>query len=364
SMRDRKKDMKTITKFTWAALAFFIVTIGAVTANGRPLPTPRPRPNPGPRPTPPLTADIGSSYSNSKVPYSIDRHAVLTAIGYASAYALAVGYGDFNGDGISDVVFGPISGTTTGLPIIIALGQPGGSYVDGTTQVIPGEVPAPVHPRKAVVADFNADGRLDIFIADHGYDQPPFPGNHNWLLLSDGAGHLVYQSALANTEPVGFHHGATAGDIDHTGHVSIFVTGNGPPGSPPYFLLNDGQGHFTVDTTRVPSSIFTSLLYTCELIDVDYDNNLDLVVSGHEYDGMPTEIFWGNGTGFYSDASKTVLPSDAQFGIAIDIDSEDINHDGARDLVITRTGQVPFYTGFYFQVVMQTSRHVFADESL
>ncbi|HZS18894.1 MAG TPA: VCBS repeat-containing protein [Candidatus Udaeobacter sp.] len=356
--------MKTITKFTWAALAFFIVTIGAVTANGRPLPTPRPRPNPGPRPTPPLTADIGSSYSNSKVPYSIDRHAVLTAIGYASAYALAVGYGDFNGDGISDVVFGPISGTTTGLPIIIALGQPGGSYVDGTTQVIPGEVPAPVHPRKAVVADFNADGRLDIFIADHGYDQPPFPGNHNWLLLSDGAGHLVYQSALANTEPVGFHHGATAGDIDHTGHVSIFVTGNGPPGSPPYFLLNDGQGHFTVDTTRVPSSIFTSLLYTCELIDVDYDNNLDLVVSGHEYDGMPTEIFWGNGTGFYSDASKTVLPSDAQFGIAIDIDSEDINHDGARDLVITRTGQVPFYTGFYFQVVMQTSRHVFADESL
>jgi hypothetical protein len=46
----------------------------------------------------------------------------------------------------------------------------------------------------------------------------------------------------------------------------------------------------------------------------------------------------------------------------LDIDSEDINHDGLRDLVITRTEE--FYNGFYFQVVMQTSRRVFADESL
>jgi FG-GAP-like repeat len=356
--------MKTITNVSYAAFAFLIVAVGAVTADGRPLPTPRPRATPAPRPTPPLIADIGSSYSNAKVPYSIDRQAILTAIGYPSAYSTGIGYGDFNDDGIPDLVFAPSSDTPTGLPMIIALGQPGGSYIDGTTQVVPGEVPAPIIGRKIIVADFNADGRLDIFIADHGYDQPPFPGNHNWLLLSDGAGHLVYQSAFAATEPVGFHHGATAGDIDHTGHISIFVTGNGPPGSPPYFILNDGQGHFTVDTTRVPSSIISQRLYTCELIDVDYDNNLDLIVSGHEYDGMPTEMFWGNGTGFYSDANKTVLPADPDFGIAIDIDSEDINHDGRRDLVITRTAQTPFYTGFYFQVVMQTSRHVFADQSL
>ena len=46
----------------------------------------------------------------------------------------------------------------------------------------------------------------------------------------------------------------------------------------------------------------------------------------------------------------------------LDIDAEDINRDGLRDLVITR---VPGdYSGFYFQVVMQTSRRVFADESL
>src|SRR5438874_1155635 len=354
--------MKTITEFICATFSVAILTIGAVTANSGPLTKPRPRPTPAPRPTPPLTADIGSSYSNSKVPYTLDYPAILTAIGHWCSTNIWEGYADLNGDGIPDVVFTFLSGTTEGSPIVIALGQPGGSYIDGTIQVISGEVPAPVHARKILVADFNGDGWPDIFIADHGYDAPPFPGNHNWLLLSNGTGQLVYQSALAAIEPVGFHHSTSAGDIDHSGHIGIFVTG-GPvdPNPYPYVLLNDGQGHFTVDTTRVPPSLVQTSLYTCELIDVDYDNNLDLVVGGDEA-GLSTEIFWGDGTGFYSDANKTVLPADAEFSVVLDIDSEDINHDGLRDLVLNRT--TPSYTGFYFQVLMQTSRRVFADESL
>jgi FG-GAP repeat. len=271
------------------------------------------------------------------------------------------GYADLNGDGIPDVVFTFISGTTTGLPIVIALGQPGGGYIDGTTEVISGEVPAPVDARKILVADFNGDGWPDIFIADTGLDAPPFPGSHNWLLLSDGTGHLVYQSALATIDPIGFHHGATAGDIDHNGHNDIFVVEDNNPS--PYFLLNDGQGHFTVDVTRLPAPPSLGAMWACELIDVDGDNNLDLVVGGtEEPNSLPTEIFWGDGTGFYSDANKTVLPAEPAWDTVLDFDAEDINHDGLRDLVITRT--TPFYTGFYFQVVMQTSRRVFADESL
>src|SRR5205823_836318 len=298
--------MKTITEFICATFSVAILTIGAVTANSGPLTKPRPRPTPAPRPTPPLTADIGSSYSNSKVPYTLDYPAILTAIGHCCSTNIWEGYADLNGDGIPDVVFTFLSGSTEGSPIIIALGQPGGSYIDGTTQVISGEVPAPVHARKILVADFNGDGWPDIFIADHGYDAPPFPGNHNWLLLSDGTGHLVYQSALANIDPVGFHHGATAGAIDHSGHIDIFVPEDSNTSH--YFLLNDGQGQFTVDTTRVPPTTNLSNIYACELIDVDNDGNLDLIVGGTECGDLPTQIFWGDGTGFYSDANKTVLP--------------------------------------------------------
>src|ERR1043166_2148599 len=360
--------MKTLMKFICAAFSVLILAMGAGAANGGPLPTPRPRPTPAPRPTPPLTADISSSYNNSKVPYSVDGGAILTAFGNPQNYQPAgIAYGDFNGDGIPDVVFAPVNGTTTGTPIVIALGQPGGGYIDAPQQVISGEVPEPVGARKILVADFNGDGWPDIFIVDFGLDAPPLPGSHNWLLLSDGTGHLVYQSAFIDL--VGNHHTATAGDIDHSGHIDIFVENQDPTTGLHYFLVNDGQGHFTIDTTRVPSSLnpgYGQAFWSSELIDVDNDGNLDLVVGEvddpNNSSAVPLEIFWGNGTGFYSDANKTVLPAELQFSVMLDIDCEDINHDGRRDLVITRTDL--FYTGFYFQVVMQTSPRVFADESL
>jgi hypothetical protein len=330
-----------------AAVVTGLAFIASVRATASPTPISRPRPTPAPRPTPPLTADIGSSYTNSKVPYSIDLGAVLAALGFPPSDPAGVAHGDFNGDGIPDVVFSAVA------PILIACGQPGGGYIDCTTQVISGELPAP-HGRKIIVADFNGDGWPDIFIADAA---DGVPVNHNWLLLSDGTGHLVYQSALATIDPLGYHFTATAGDIDHSGHIDIFVTG----GPEPYFLVNNGQGHFTVDRTRVPLSLIDAV--SSELIDVDYDGNLDLVVSGAEgLLGQLTQIFWGDGTGFYSDANKTVLPLDAQWWNVLDIDAEDINHDGLRDLVINCTNGPE--NGFYFQVLMQTSPRVFTDESL
>jgi hypothetical protein len=143
-----------LTKFISAAFAVLILAVGAVTAHGAGKGS-RPRTTPAPRPTPPLTADIGSSYSNSKVPYSIDHYAILTAIGHPDVgVPNPIGYGDFNGDGIADVAFAPLSGTMTGSPVIIALGQTGGSYIDGTTQVISGEV-----PRRTTIASYDFRGR-------------------------------------------------------------------------------------------------------------------------------------------------------------------------------------------------------------
>src|SRR5262249_749476 len=113
----------------------------------------------------------------------------------------------------------------------IALGQPGGGYIDGTTQVISGELPAP-HGRKILVADFNADGWPDIFLADAA---DGLPLNHNWLLLSDATAHFVYHSALATINPLGYHFAATAGDIDHSGHIDIFVVRT------PIFSLTTGR---------------------------------------------------------------------------------------------------------------------------
>src|SRR5258708_37167253 len=111
--------MKTLTKFISAAFAVLIFAIGAVATsgackNGEGLATPRPRPTPAPRPTPPLTADIGSSYTNSKVPYTLDYLAILTAIGHPDSNpAVWAGYTTLNGYGIAHGALATLNTSTT-----------------------------------------------------------------------------------------------------------------------------------------------------------------------------------------------------------------------------------------------------------
>jgi hypothetical protein len=99
---------------------------------------------------------------------------------------------DLNGDGLDDVLvasgYYPLQDAAIPIQILLNNGQ--GGFVDGTSQVIVGQVPTTVFPRKIVIADFNSDGIPDIFIADTGYDASPFPGAQSTLLLSSG-GHYV-----------------------------------------------------------------------------------------------------------------------------------------------------------------------------
>lgn len=39
-----------------------------------------------------------------------------------------------------------------------------------------------VHPRDYIAADFNGDGKEDLFVADHGTDVSPFPGGKTEFL--------------------------------------------------------------------------------------------------------------------------------------------------------------------------------------
>ena len=313
------------------------------------------------RPAPNPNIDATSSYTSSKTNVWVSRNAVVPT------GTNAIGYGDFDGDGITDVVAAYVSGGTQAVPIHILKGLGNGKYRDATSEIIAGPIPGTVHARKALVADLNGDGRPDIYIADHGYDQAPFPGAKNILLLSDGTGHLVWDQDQYQREPVGFHHSAAAGDIDNDGDVDLFVTDVANGARSPYFLINDGHGHFALDYSRVPASLRSqgyNALFTSELIDVDRDGYLDLIVGGHEFEGRRTTIYWGDGSGYYTDSRRTDLPSDAKAGIVLDIDAEDLNGDGLRDLVLTRTDSQPFYQGFYFQILMQGPNRTFADESL
>lgn len=50
-------------------------------------------------------------------------------------------------------------------------------------------------------------------------------------------------------------------------------------------------------------------------------------------------------------------------GIVVDIDAEDLDGDGLREIVLDRTTSDPFYLGFYIQVLTGLGGREFADET-
>ncbi len=268
-------------------------------------------------------------------------------------------YGDFDGDGDEDIFVAPgnfsINETT---PVEIYFNDGNGNFrLDNS--FFEGSIPELVHARKAITGDFNGDGRLDIFVAGSGFDEPPFPGEASVLLLSTENG-LRQVEGLDHL--VGYHHGAAAADIDNDGDLDIFVTDTN---NDPFFLINDGDGVFSHDVNMLPSEINDLQIYTSELVDVDNDGYPDLVVGGHEFEpedeGSPTIIYWGNATGQYDGSRKTTLPGVDGLGIVVDIDVGDLDGDGFDDIVLNRTAEDPFYSGFYIQIISGVGNRAFSD---
>ena len=268
----------------------------------------------------------------------------------------AIAYGDFDGDGDEDIFVSTLDLTPNPRPVHMYINDNGTYRLDNS--IFGSEVPALVHPRKAITGDYNGDGRLDIFVAGHGYDKPPFPGEKPVLLLSSENG-LTEMSGFDHI--VGFHHGAASADIDGDGDLDIFVTDNI---GDPFFLINDGEGNFDYSVSGIDSEINNSSIFTTELIDVDADGHSDLLVAGHENEGAPTTIYYGDSSGSYVGSRKTVLPAVQGQGVIVDIDVGDLDGDGNNDVVLTRTPQEPFYDGFYIQLVSGIGGRQFSDQTV
>ena len=91
---------------------------------------------------------------------------------------------DINGDGVLDVVGSNYNTTPNPIPVVAYLGNGTGLFTENNTVFSPVQ-PGQVWQRQYLTADFNDDGKQDLFIADHGYDFPPYPGARNWLLMNE-----------------------------------------------------------------------------------------------------------------------------------------------------------------------------------
>jgi hypothetical protein len=279
---------------------------------------------------------------------------------------------DFNDDGWPDVVLwrGNFqSGDADPLDILLNDGH--GNLTLGTSEVFAGTVPSVVEGRELVLADFNGDGRMDLFIADQGKDLPPHPGRQNTLVLSapggkmvDATGNLPQQHAMT--------HSAAAADIDGDSDVDLYV-GNiwGQTDIPPQIWLNlDGQGSFAVGSGRLPFPVEDNdygAFTTCEFADVDNDGAPDLILgdAGDELEGGPDSlVLLNDGSGSFSHLPNAFPPKPfAPTDIALDIDATDLNGDGHLDLLVAFTKSDPNYQGRYIQILINNGDGTFRDET-
>ncbi len=306
--------------------------------------------------SPNFNVDANSSHTLQSTDIYVDVQAVRNNGNQVDSFAIAVSYADFDGDGDTDVFVSPGDGSENAMPSELYLND-GSDNFTLDTNFFDGTPPGGVHPRKALTGDFNGDGAMDVFVVGHGYDIPPYPGEAPYVVLSSDVGFIL---GTGLEEIVGFHHGGASADIDADGDIDVFVT----DGEEPFFLINDGTGYFTKDSSRV-GGIDHAAIFTAELVDVDQDGYVDLLVGGHEYQGFATRILWGDSTGYYSTSKSTVIPSVTDNQVVIDIDVADIDNDGDKDIVFYRTGDgtgaLQFYQGYYLQIAEQTSSRSFND---
>ncbi len=297
-------------------------------------------------PAPPPPAIAGDSYANYK------------AIGL-SPQSLPGGdntvraYGNFAGSGRLDL-FRAVLTYNASLPASQATPsrfeffarQADGAFILNTS-VMP-QSNGCLHPRKAIVADFNGDGRPDIFVACHGYDAAPFPGETNKVVLSQPNGTYVVSDASAD---VGFHHGAAAADLNGDGKVDVVVVNNFDPDRA-YVLLNDGVGKFTRERVpRLPSAIRGAGFFSVELVDVNEDGKLDLVLGGHEFEGAATSVFINPGANNFLAVSPSVVPSVPNEGVVLDFTLTGTGSSRALWVLRTSGGDGTFYQSRVIQRV-------------
>jgi hypothetical protein len=281
---------------------------------------------------------------------------------------------DLNNDGNSDlVILGasyPFNGSPVAQPSLVAFGDGKGGFTLASQATFPYASLNTIHPREVVFADFNGDGYKDMFVASHGFDASPYPGEQNQLFLSNGNG--TWRNATATLPQVSdFTHSASVGDVNGDGTLDILV-GNVPQPNPvnPYVLLNNGAGVFTRSDSLLPTQAGGALAQDTRrmtsdlLVDLDGDGRVDLVAGAgfsSAANPIPGVILW-NQNGSYAQSASTALPFSTTFGAATDIydiQAVDVNFDGLMDLVVNR--QTSTLGGWELQVLVNQGGRNFVD---
>ncbi|MBK7964150.1 MAG: VCBS repeat-containing protein [Bacteroidetes bacterium] len=261
--------------------------------------------------------------------------------------------GDLNGDGFKDLV-------TYGYDTVLVYINNGSGGFASPTKFTVG--PTGNNNSPILIADFNADGNLDVIVAnamqqfflfrgqgngnflspviilapDYTFFEAMVVGNFNndtlpdiaygvsaaiKILLNSGNGTFSQGSTLGATSYI---MGLDVGDFNEDGYDDIVCTNNFTAGN---LYLNNGSGVFTASSGFV--SCINGSLSAVACGDLNHDGHMDVAFTDYDC-GFPDRviIYHGDGTGALT-AGGSVSVYESPYHLAI----TDINLDGYNDII-------------------------------
>ncbi|MCC6760288.1 MAG: VCBS repeat-containing protein [Chitinophagaceae bacterium] len=274
-----------------------------------------------------LTVSSGLWYDHTENLFQeFNREQLIPHMTSTDGPALAVG--DLTGDGLDDVFFG----ASRGFKNALFIQQANGRFVPSPQVALAAD--SMCEDVDACMADVNGDGKKDLIVASGGnefYGTSPMIAPR--VYLNTGNGLQKKEDAFNN---VFLNAGSmAAADFNGDGKTDLFIGGRCEPfayGKTPrsYLLQNDGTGKFTdVTATAAPDLATAGMITHARWADMTGDTQPDLLISS---EWQPLQMYVNN----KGKLSKQLIgPETGWWNMMLPVD---INADGQPDIIAGNLG--------------------------